>query len=64
MAALERLVDQEAGLLGVSGISADMKTLLALRAREPAAAEAIELFCHQLRKKAPARFVSSRPTRI
>ena len=50
VAALERLVDQEAGLLGLSGISADMKTLLALRAREPAAAEAIELFCHQLRK--------------
>src|SRR6185369_13162942 len=38
-AALERLVDHEAGLLGVSDISADMKTLLAERAREPAAAE-------------------------
>jgi len=49
-AALERLVDYEAGLLGVSGISADVKTLLAVRAREPAAAEAVELFCHQLRK--------------
>ena len=48
--ALERLVDHEAGLLGVSGISADMKTLLAARAGEPAAAEAVELFCHQLRK--------------
>ena len=54
VAALERLVDQEAGLLGVSGITADMKTLLALRAREPAAAEAIELFCHQLRKNVGA----------
>ena len=50
VAALERLVDREAGLLGVSGISADMKTLLALRTREPAADEAITLFCHQLRK--------------
>jgi len=54
VAALERLVDQEAGLLGVSGITADMKTLLALRAREPAAAEAIELFCHHLRKNVGA----------
>ena len=50
VAALERLVDQEAGLLGVSAITADMKTLLALRGREPAAPEVIELFCHQLRK--------------
>src|SRR5581483_3427141 len=50
VAAVERLVDHEAGLLGVSGIGADMKTLLAVRARQPAAAEAIELFCHQLRK--------------
>ena len=52
--ALERLVDHEAGLLGVSGISADMKTLLAVRAREPAAAEAVELFCLQLRKNVGA----------
>ena len=50
VAAVERLVDQEAGLLGVSGITADMKTLLAVRQKEPAAAEAVELFCHQLRK--------------
>src|SRR5207302_5845889 len=50
VAALARLVDHEAGLLGVSGISADMKVLLAVRAREPAAADAVELFCHQLRK--------------
>jgi len=49
-AALERLIDHEAGLLGVSGISADMKTLLDVRQREPAAAQAVELFCHQLRK--------------
>ncbi len=50
VAALARLVDHEAGLLGVSGISADMKVLLAVRAREPAAADAVALFCHQLRK--------------
>jgi len=54
VAALERLVDHESGLLGVSGISADMKSLLAVRAREPAADEAIELFCHHLRKNVGA----------
>ena len=50
VAAIQRLVDHEAGLLGVSGISPDMKTLLDARAGTLAAAEAIELFCHQLRK--------------
>ena len=54
VAALERLVDREAGLLGVSGITADMKTLLAVRQHEPAAARAVGLFCHQLRKNVGA----------
>jgi acetate kinase len=49
-AALERLVDHEAGLLGVSGISSDMKTLLECRSREPWAAEAVAMFCWQLAK--------------
>jgi acetate kinase len=48
--AIERLVDHESGLLGVSGTTSDMKTLLETRATEPHAAEAIELFCHVLRK--------------
>ena len=48
--ALARLVDREAGLLGVSGVSPDMQTLLELRAARPPAAEAVELFCHQVRK--------------
>jgi acetate kinase len=47
---LARLVDHEAGLLGVSGISPDMKTLLDKRASDPHAVEAVELFCYQLRK--------------
>jgi len=47
---LERLVNDEAGLLGVSGISPDMKTLLERREREPAAAQAVEMFCYQVRK--------------
>ena len=49
-AALERVVDGEAGLLGVSGIASDMKTLLERRARDPHAAEAVELFCYEVRK--------------
>jgi acetate kinase len=49
-AALARLVEHESGLLGVSGASPDMQTLLELRAERPAAAEAVELFCHQVRK--------------
>ena len=47
---LERLVDREAGLLGVSGISPDMKSLLEKRRSEPAAAQALEMFCYQIRK--------------
>jgi acetate kinase len=47
---LDELVNHQAGLLGVSGISPDMKTLLERREREPHAAQAVELFCYQLRK--------------
>jgi acetate kinase len=47
---LEHLVNHQAGLLGVSGISPDMKTLLEQRDREPHAAQAVELFCYQIRK--------------
>jgi len=44
-AALERLLYKESGLLGVSGISQDMRTLLA--SDDPRAAEAIDLFCYR-----------------
>ena len=47
---IEHLVNHQAGLLGVSGISPDMQTLLEQRECEPHAAQAIELFCYQLRK--------------
>jgi acetate kinase len=47
---LERLVNNESGLLGVSGSSPDMKTLLERRDREPAVAQAVSMFCYQLRK--------------
>jgi acetate kinase len=47
---LSQLVDHESGLLGVSGISRDMKTLLEKTDREPGAALAVQMFCRQLRK--------------
>jgi acetate kinase len=47
---LEHLVNHQSGLLGVSGLSSDMKILLEQRQHEPHAAQALELFCYQLRK--------------
>ena len=47
---IEHLVNHQAGLLGVSKISPDMKTLLEKRESEPHADQAIEMFCYQLRK--------------
>ena len=44
--ALEVLLYQKSGLLGVSGISSDMRTLLA--STDPRAAEAIELFVYRI----------------
>jgi acetate kinase len=44
--AIERLIYSESGLLGVSGISSDMRKLLA--SREPAAREAIDLFVYRI----------------
>lgn len=44
--ALEKLLYKESGLLGVSGISHDMRTLLA--SERPEAAEAIDLFCYRI----------------
>jgi acetate kinase len=49
-AALNRFVNKEAGLLGVSGSSADMRDLLACEATDPRAADAVALFCYQARK--------------
>ncbi|MDA8307662.1 MAG: acetate/propionate family kinase [Deltaproteobacteria bacterium] len=47
---LERLLNHRSGLMGVSGISSDMKILLEKRTTEPHAAQAIELFCYIARK--------------
>ena len=47
---LEKLLNRRSGLIGVSGISSDMKTLLDKRPTEPHAAQAIALFCYTARK--------------
>jgi acetate kinase len=46
--ALDELLNRQSGLAGMSGISGDMKTLLASSA--PAATAAVELFCYRIRK--------------
>jgi acetate kinase len=48
--ALGRLVNREAGLLGVSGSSHDMRDLLDRESSDPRAAEAVALFCYLARK--------------
>jgi acetate kinase len=48
--AVNRMVNKEGGLLGVSGISPDMKDLLDAEAENQHAAEAVDLFCYQARK--------------
>lgn len=47
---LGHLVSQEAGLLGVSGRTSDMRTLLAQRDRDPRADLAVSLFCRGVRR--------------
>jgi acetate kinase len=44
------LVNEKSGLLGLSGLSADMQDLLAAEHNNPAAAEAIAVFCYQVAK--------------
>ncbi|MBI2754346.1 MAG: acetate/propionate family kinase [Betaproteobacteria bacterium] len=47
--AVERLLYERSGLLGVSGVSGDMRALLA--SREPRAAQAIELFVYRINRE-------------
>jgi acetate kinase len=49
-AAVNHLINHQAGLLGISGISSDMQDLLAQENTEAGAALAVELFCYQARK--------------
>jgi len=47
---LSALTNKQAGLLGVSGTSADMRDLLDREGADPRAREAIDLFCYQAKK--------------
>jgi acetate kinase len=49
-AALDRLVNGESGLLGVSGITGDMEELVARERDDTRAADAVALFCYTARK--------------
>jgi acetate kinase len=46
---LEKLIYKESGLLGVSGISSDMRTLL--ESEDPHASEAVELFVYRITRE-------------
>ncbi|MGD0464694.1 MAG: acetate/propionate family kinase [Tepidisphaeraceae bacterium] len=48
--AMDKFISRQCGLLGVSETSSDMRDLLAARAADPRAAEAVELFCYQAKK--------------
>jgi acetate kinase len=52
--ALNRLVNHEAGLLGVSGLSGDMRDLLVKEGSHPRAADAVALFCYLARRSVGA----------
>jgi len=47
---LDAMLSKESGLLGVSGTSADMRDLLGGEATDGAAADAVGLYCHHVRK--------------
>jgi acetate kinase len=49
-AAFQRMVTHESGLLGVSETSSDIRDLLAREADDVRAAEAVGLFCYQVKK--------------
>jgi acetate kinase len=47
--AVEKLIYNQSGLLGVSGISSDMRTLLG--SNEPRAKLAVDLYCYRIRRE-------------
>ena len=60
--AIEKLIYQQSGLLGVSGISSDMRALL--ESREPRAKLAVDLFVYRIgRETRLARRGARRPRR-
>ncbi len=53
-AMIEDLVDRRSGLLGVSGLASDMKTLHAAAVSNPAAHLAVDMFCYAVAKQVAA----------
>ncbi|CAN5916253.1 acetate/propionate family kinase [soil metagenome] len=49
-ARFQRMVTHESGLLGVSGISSDLRDLIAREQQDERAADAVALFCYQAKK--------------
>lgn len=47
---LEKMINRESGLLGVSGSSSDMKTLLEKRSHDSLADQAIQMFCYGIKR--------------
>lgn len=47
---VERWLNEQSGLLGLSGRSRDMRDLIAARAGDPRARLAVDVFCHRARK--------------
>ncbi len=47
---INSLINHQSGLLGVSGLSSDMQTLLSSQDSNSYAAEAVEMFCYQAKK--------------
>jgi len=48
--ALDHLLNKESGLLGVSGLSGDMRELLRKASTDARSAEAVDLFCYRAKK--------------
>lgn len=51
---LDRLLNSQSGLLGVSGLSSDVRELLSARATNADADLALRMFCYQIRKEIAA----------
>lgn len=47
---VDQLLNTQSGLLGISGLTNDMRTLMAAEADNPRAALAVDVFCHRVRK--------------
>ena len=53
-AQLEGLIDERSGMMGVSGLSGDLRELRVAAATNPAAQLAIDMFCYSVRKQIAA----------